>query len=432
MVMGVRGLVRQVEPNPLVVSRLTDILEAAGFGDATDVAMIDAKMVGNLLGKDAEALGGALRRTVTTAGPILEGWVTNINRVGRASGGGAGEGLVLCQVSTPPVPCPERAPRKPLLAVGPVGAGGEASGPTPSVHRAVRLLRGFTKYTLSNKTPLPAAPPEVSVADLDRIRIEKAKARIHQVMLRYFPSCRRLSRLRDFPTGDDYGAADGDEHFPEDGAAGGAEYEAGKMEEGLCVRSALSSIDFREPQGRRVCSAAAERNTEIDEKEDQRSGKKRVVEAGKGNPADPGPVTRKRRRLPNAGEEKGLGRAEKSQNLQAKDPLGPSSGTNDKCPRPKREGSNSAGHSPPGAKQSKLANAAFLFSTKEAGERGSFGSKGGRRAGMGKSIKSMLEFPTPPVARAPMMMQMANVQLMTIHPIKPRRRKARQEARKAK
>ena len=58
MVMGVRGLVQQVEPNPLVVSRLTDILEAAGFEDATDVAMIDAKMVGNLLGKDAEALGG--------------------------------------------------------------------------------------------------------------------------------------------------------------------------------------------------------------------------------------------------------------------------------------------------------------------------------------------------------------------------------------
>ena len=58
---------------------------------------------------------------------------------------------------------------------------------------------GFTKYTLSNKTPLPAAPPEMSVADLERIRIEKAKARIHQVMLRFFPSCQRLSRLREYP-----------------------------------------------------------------------------------------------------------------------------------------------------------------------------------------------------------------------------------------
>ena len=185
--MGVRSLVEEVDSDPIVISRLTNVLEAAGFEDASDVAMIDDKMVGGILGEDAEALGGALRRAVTTAGPILEGWVTNINRVGRASGGGAGEGLVLCQVSTPPVPCPERAPCKPLLAVGPVGAGGEASGPTPSVHRAVRLLRGFTKSTLNNKTPLPAAPPEVSVADLDSIRIEKAKARIHQVMLRYLP-----------------------------------------------------------------------------------------------------------------------------------------------------------------------------------------------------------------------------------------------------
>ena len=112
MVMGVKDLLEQIEPNP-----------TAGFEDATDVAMASGK------------------------------------RVGRAWGDGVGEGPVLCQASSPPVPCPGRAPRKPVPAVGPVGAGGEASGPTPSVHRAVRLLRGFTKSTLSNKTPLPAAPP---------------------------------------------------------------------------------------------------------------------------------------------------------------------------------------------------------------------------------------------------------------------------------
>ena len=103
------------------------------------------EMVENLLGEDAEARGGVLRRAVTASGPILEGWVANINRVGRASGDGAGEGPVLCQASSPPVPCPGRAPRKHVPAGVPVVAGGEASGPTPSVHRAVRLLRGVHK-----------------------------------------------------------------------------------------------------------------------------------------------------------------------------------------------------------------------------------------------------------------------------------------------
>ena len=52
---------------------------------------------------------------------------------------------------------------------------------------------------LKNKNPSPAAPPEVTVADLDRIRINKAKARIHHVRLRYFPSCKRLARLQNPP-----------------------------------------------------------------------------------------------------------------------------------------------------------------------------------------------------------------------------------------
>ena len=133
---------QEVESNPVLVSRLAEILEAAGFEDATDVAAIGDSMVAKLLGTEAESLGKVLRNSIKTAGPILEGWVTIINRVGRASGGGSGEGPVPGQASSPPVRCPGRAPRKPVPAVGPVGAGGEASGPTPSVHRAVRLLRG--------------------------------------------------------------------------------------------------------------------------------------------------------------------------------------------------------------------------------------------------------------------------------------------------
>ena len=184
MVMGVLAMIAEVEADPIKVGRIAEILADAGFEDATDVAMLNDRMVEKILGEEAESLGGVLRRAATAAGPILEGWVTEINRGGRASGGGAGEcSLVLGQASSPPVPCPERAPRKLVPAVGPVGAGGEASGPTPSVHRAVRLLRGFTKSTLNNKTPCPAAPPES-------------------------PYCRRLPILKDCPTGGEDGAPD--------------------------------------------------------------------------------------------------------------------------------------------------------------------------------------------------------------------------------
>ena len=45
MVMGVQQLVKDVDSNPGTVSRLTELLEAAGFEDATDIAMMTDKMV---------------------------------------------------------------------------------------------------------------------------------------------------------------------------------------------------------------------------------------------------------------------------------------------------------------------------------------------------------------------------------------------------
>ena len=110
MVIGVRDLVQQVESNPAVVSRLTDILEAAGFEDATDVAMLNDKMVVKILGEEAESLGGVLRRAVKAAEPILKGWVTEIN--GGVERRGAVPGSArLCLAKLPPRPFP--APGEP-------------------------------------------------------------------------------------------------------------------------------------------------------------------------------------------------------------------------------------------------------------------------------------------------------------------------------
>ena len=93
----------------------------------------------------------------------------------------------------------------------------------------------------------------------------------------------------------------------------------------------------------------------------------------------------------------------------AKDPLGPSSVANDKCPLPKAKwGTFSAGPSSPGANpKTKLANAAFSCSKKEAGERGILGSTGGEAGGDGKRQSSKFEKPTPPDAQMRMKMLVA-------------------------
>ena len=58
MSFSVRELFSQVEPDPSVVDRLTNILCEAGFEDATDIAMTSDGMVESLLQSEAEALGG--------------------------------------------------------------------------------------------------------------------------------------------------------------------------------------------------------------------------------------------------------------------------------------------------------------------------------------------------------------------------------------
>ena len=71
---------------------------------------------------------------------------------------------------------------------------GEATGGTPGVVRSSRLLKTFTLRTLKGGTkPNPTAPPPpVSLAGEDAGRLREAKRRIHGVIRRRYPTCRRL------------------------------------------------------------------------------------------------------------------------------------------------------------------------------------------------------------------------------------------------
>ena len=142
----------------------------------------------------------------------------------------------------------------------PEGARGEG----PSVARSARLLCAFTARTLRRgvnrkKSPGPALK---SLAELESLKFAQAKIRIDSVILRYYPTCRRLEEAarmkRLSPEGDAGGADDG-------GLGKFAEDE--EDEEGLpFVAPSLFSSRIREPQGQKKRPAAAERNTEVDAK----------------------------------------------------------------------------------------------------------------------------------------------------------------------
>ena len=124
-------------------------------------------------------------------------------------------------------------------------------------------------------------------------------------------------------------------------------------DEGSAVCASLSSTSIRESEG---------------QKDGQKGHKKKRVapRKGLGEPKNPEETERERSGLSKSQRRKeGLGRAEKSQNPQAKVPLGPYSGTNDKSQPPKQSWAISAGASSPGGKHVKLADAAFLCSMKQ-------------------------------------------------------------------
>ena len=160
MVQGIRELFERIEPDPSVVDRIVKALTDAGFDDASDVACMTPRMATRMFGSEAELLE-IIRKAVAAAGPGLEGWVANLGCEVRALGVGAGGGSVLGRVPSHPDPCPGRASRKLSPTVGPVGAGGEASGTSIKIVRAARLMRGFTKNLLKTKPPPPPLPRRV-------------------------------------------------------------------------------------------------------------------------------------------------------------------------------------------------------------------------------------------------------------------------------
>ena len=157
MVEGIRELVERVEPDQTRSDRIVQVLVDAGFDDASDVACVTPRMAARFFGDDTVLLE-SFQRAVVAAGAILEGWVANIGFEVRALGAAAGEGSVPGRAPPPLGPCPGRASRKLSPTVGPVGAGGEASGTSTKIVRATRLIQGFTKNLLRTKNPSPPAP----------------------------------------------------------------------------------------------------------------------------------------------------------------------------------------------------------------------------------------------------------------------------------
>ena len=80
----------------------------------------------------------------------------------------------------------------------------------------------------------------MSLKDRERARIKRARGRIHEVLVRRFPTCRRLLYLRKAEEGDD--AEEDDEDEAEDGEEAG--------EEEVCVSPFYNRL--REQPGQRA------------------------------------------------------------------------------------------------------------------------------------------------------------------------------------
>ena len=88
-----------------------------------------------------------------------------------------------------------------LRGDGPATPTLEAMGPSPSVGRASRLLTGFTRAVVRGKhktkctSVLPPPLPAASLGKEDAGRLERAKLKIHGVLLTYQPRCARFQQL---------------------------------------------------------------------------------------------------------------------------------------------------------------------------------------------------------------------------------------------
>ena len=165
MVVSCWELINEIEPNPDVLGRLDKILTDAGFEGALDIGMIPETMVGKLMGAAAEVLGDAVRKAVARASPLMEGWATNINRCGGASGLGSGGGLC----SAIPPPRPARAASEPpasmcLRGVRSGLGGGERVARQSKLNVPPVSCGVLRNVFLANKNPAPPLPRQVPLS----------------------------------------------------------------------------------------------------------------------------------------------------------------------------------------------------------------------------------------------------------------------------
>ena len=168
---------------------------------AIDLAMLTDGDVRELVGGDVE-LEPAVRRMRDLAKPLVKGWATGV--VGLRGGGTPGRTLLASgrDGSGDGAPAGERS-LPALRGDGPVTPTLEAMGPSPSVGRASRLLTGFTravvrggKIKAKSTSVAPPPLPAASMGGEDAGRLERAKQKIHGILLTYPPPLRQFPAVR--------------------------------------------------------------------------------------------------------------------------------------------------------------------------------------------------------------------------------------------
>ena len=122
--------------------------------------------------------------------------MTALRVYGGSRGGGAGGGPEMFQSPPPPTPRPGEPPAPLCVQESRPGPSAGARGATSGCVRASRLLGVFTRRNLLGIKPPPVPPrPTMIVAGLEEKRLDRAKIRIHKVVVAHYPSCRRIMGL---------------------------------------------------------------------------------------------------------------------------------------------------------------------------------------------------------------------------------------------
>ena len=132
----------------------------ADIEEAIDVAFLGAAMIRDILGEDADRLGGRRLDASRRAKPMVAGWARAGALFGRVGGVVSGEGPELVQASRPRDPPPGRAPCTVPGAGGPTLVSQGTRGTNPSGVRSSRHLVSFTRNNIKNSAKnTPLSPP---------------------------------------------------------------------------------------------------------------------------------------------------------------------------------------------------------------------------------------------------------------------------------